>query len=303
MDRDEAFRILERGNARERLESARYLELVVRPEDEPRLKDALRSEDVSWVRSALHRALQAIGVDQSGQRLQLEVDVATVSDDIYADAIEETTGRLVHEINPIVGAIRVYAEQEFENFSSSNASKELQRLDKMLEAIDVLSRVASAPTLEEFNLAQLLRDLVEATVPGADQSVEFIGPDPLLVWANQALLSVCLRNALANAVQAANEADQDLAESPLIVSWDETDTDYWVAVLDRGRGLPPARSQILEIGSTTKEGHLGMGLALADRAARSLRGDISLADREGGGVRFELRWPRPPGDDTQNPPD
>ena len=48
-----------------------------------------------------------------------------------------------------------------------------------------------------------------------------------------------------------------------------------------------------EVGVTTKPkaDHLGMGLAIARRAAHSLGGQVSLSPREGGGASFELRWP------------
>ena len=82
---------------------------------------------------------------------------------------------------------------------------------------------------------------------------------------------------LANAVRNALEATTGLpAEEPIVVNWDSTDAEYWVAILDRGRGLPQTMHRVFEIGSTTKKGHLGMGLALAKQAALSLGGRIYL---------------------------
>ena len=47
----------------------------------------------------------------------------------------------------------------------------------------------------------------------------------------------------------------------------------------------------IEIGSTTKAGHLGMGLATAQQALISLGGSVRLIPAERG-VRFEMRWPK-----------
>ena len=77
------------------------------------------------------------------------------------------------------------------------------------------------------------------------------------------------------------------------MSWEQTDTDVWVAVIDNGVGLATGTDQAFDIGTTTKSkaAHYGMGLSIAREAARSLDGTVSLVPREEGGARFELRWP------------
>jgi sensor histidine kinase regulating citrate/malate metabolism len=47
----------------------------------------------------------------------------------------------------------------------------------------------------------------------------------------------------------------------------------------------------VEIGTTTKTGHLGMGLAIADQALSSMAGKLILVPNQRG-VRFEIRWPK-----------
>lgn len=70
-----------------------------------------------------------------------------------------------------------------------------------------------------------------------------------------------------------------------------------IRVLDRGPGLPEEhlRAAIrpfvrLGSGSNVKEG-LGLGLATASNLAHALSGSLSLSNREGGGLKAELRLP------------
>jgi signal transduction histidine kinase len=117
------------------------------------------------------------------------------------------------------------------------------------------------------------------------------GPSPFVAVGDRGLVELALRNGVINAVEATREIDAGDDDHSIVVNWNKTDRDYWVAVLDRGPGIPERAAAIFDFGTTTKEGHLGMGLALAIRAARSMRGDLSIATRETEGARYELRWP------------
>lgn len=110
---------------------------------------------------------------------------------------------------------------------------------------------------------------------------------------DDSLVEVAVRNGLRNSIEATEAAAGGSGKlENVVINWGETEKDYWIAILDHGNGLPPGSERIFDIGSSTKEGHFGMGLALAKRAAWSLRGDITLTPRKDGGVKFEFRWAR-----------
>jgi len=72
-----------------------------------------------------------------------------------------------------------------------------------------------------------------------------------------------------------------------------------VAVLDRGKGVPPdSLGRVFEPFFTTKERGSGLGLALAKKNVRASGGELSYADRPGGGAAFTVSIPlsRKPGD-------
>jgi signal transduction histidine kinase len=106
-------------------------------------------------------------------------------------------------------------------------------------------------------------------------------------------VKLVVANGLRNAIEATESLSEIIdASNRVVVSWGETDRDYWIAIVDWGPGLPLGFDRIFDIGSTTKKDHLGMGLAIAERAALSLSGNVSVTPREDKGTRYEFRWPR-----------
>jgi signal transduction histidine kinase len=296
LDRSEALRLLSEGNARERLSSARFLSRAARPEDADALEAARRREPDVWTRSALDRALRALRGDPtrisgSVDAAYGEVDERQALAEVYAEAVEETTQRIVHELKRVVGFARYYAKKELTDFDASRTKRELDRLVALMDAVERLGRASAAPAFDEFNLGALIADVAEAEVNGHDVDVELIGPQPFLVRGDAELLTLVVRNGIANAVEATVAVD-DASSRPISVNWNATDTDYWLSILDRGCGLPPQRD-LFELAVTTKSDHFGMGLTLAYRATLSLRGTLTLESRDGGITAYEMRWPTP----------
>jgi signal transduction histidine kinase len=211
--------------------------------------------------------------------------------DVHAQAIEETTATLVHELEPILGLEWLHATKEIADYPKSQTKRQLDRFESLLRAIDTLSRAASVPKIEEFDLAAVLRRVMSAEQRDLVE-IEVAGPEPMLVWGDVSLVELAVTNGVRNAVEASSGVGIDSPRKRVVVNWGETDKEYWIVVLDRGTGLPVNAVRMFDIGATTKQGHLGMGLALARRAVISLGGKLTVVEREDGGVRFECRWPK-----------
>jgi signal transduction histidine kinase len=295
--RSEALSALSSTDLAVRLDAARSLAQNAREADVPRLQQALTSEKVVWVRTALRQAIARASEDSqptSGDHETEEVVPPEVFDQIRTIAVNETTRRIVHEVAPIVGALRMYAREEISGFEKSKTQTQIERLQLLLHAIDRLSQAAVAPTLREFDLSALIKSLADAETTARKTKVDLAGPTPLLVVGDSSLVEIAAANGLRNAIEAVEEIGlKEAVPTPVVVNWGETDRDIWVVVLDKGSGPPNAIERAFEIGSTTKENHLGMGLATARQAVQSMSGTISLSLRaETGGARFEIRWPR-----------
>lgn len=291
---DTLARKLESDNPTERLEAARYLAVNASGEHEAAIRKALAAERVLWIRGALRRALAQVSPDNAEEEAPGTLDrddipVRFVAQ-VHAEALETTSAQLIHEIEPLLGSVRMAASQEVPNFDESRTKSALDRFDDLLEALSRLRKAASAPKIDEFSLDELVDRIInEMNVP-PEITILRAGVQPCVVEGDSTLISLCLSNGLRNAVEASQATSQP-ADAPITVTWGSTDIDNWVAILDSGIGFKGNLKRATDIGTTTKKGHLGMGLAIANQAMESMSGQLMLVPNERG-VRFEVRWPK-----------
>ena len=280
----------------DRLEAARFFAEHAVSDNERQIREAVAQENVPWIRSALRRALARLSADDdtaSPERSTLDVDdlPAGFAAQVYAEALESTASQLLHEIEPMLGTLRLAAEAEVPNFDELSTRRSIDRLDGLLSALSRLRRAASAPKIEEFRLDELVLRLIQETKSPDGLQIQKAGPQPSIVEGDSGLVSLCLLNGLRNAIDATVEAAGDLSRIPIAVAWGTTDVDYWVSIVDLGVGFKGNLQRAFDIGTTTKSGHLGMGLATAKQALASMGGQVILVPNERG-VRFEMRWPK-----------
>lgn len=290
---NELARKLGSTDPRERLEAARHLAEHADAKQIRLIEGALSVETVAWVSSALRRALQRARPTDSArlgpERVELSADQTA---QIYSDALETTAKQIIHEIEPILGALRLSAETEMANFEGSDTKRGLERMEALVAGLARLRQAASAPKLEDFALDQCIFAWIAEEVGQKPVGVLRAGPQETVVEGDKGLVCLAFVNGLRNAVDATLALPVEDERYPEItVNWGATDIDVWVAIVDAGVGFRGSLSRAFEIGSTTKAGHLGMGLATAQQAMTSLGGSVRLIPGERG-VRFEMRWPK-----------
>ncbi len=281
------------NDARERLEAARYLVENAQRRHAGQIEAALGVETVGWVRSALRRALQRVQPSAPASTASETTELTAVyAAQIYSDALETTAAQMIHEIEPILGSLRLSAEADVPNFEDSDTARGLDRLDVLLASLSRLRRAASAPKVEELALDRCIYAWVEEEAAGKPVRVLRAGPQDCIVEGDKGLIFLGFVNGLRNAIDAtmALEAENDVYPD-ITINWGATDVDTWVTIVDSGVGFRGNVARAFEIGSTTKAGHLGMGLATAQQAMTSLDGSVRLIPGERG-VRFEMRWPK-----------
>lgn len=292
MRRKEALGDLSSTSAHARLRAARFLARNSDPSDLQVLRDALRSEAVSYVRTGLKLAIIRLSSaeSQATEVVLEEIDIPpNVREQIRNKAIEEVTGQLLHEIASPVGLIASAAAREIADYESSKTKKHMDSLKRIFEAFEQLKSAAAIPRPEEFDLAELVAEIVSETIENCEIEVSLLGTKPMLITADPAVLRLAVSNGMRNAVEAVMSASQD-EPHPIVVTWGETDVDYWVAVLDRGPGLVGPTESAFGIGKTTKKGHSGFGLTIARQAIETLEGACTLQSVKEGGSLFEVRW-------------
>jgi signal transduction histidine kinase len=280
-----------------RLAAARLLANRAGAGDLQLLQDRLMLEEVAWIRRVLRDGINRLEiVPPPEQDAPAHPDVAPeVYESIYARALEEVTHQVVHEVRSIVGTADYYAGLLIADYEATRLSAEFERLRDALRSVSLLGEAASVPTFGEFDLAELITDIVEEERKPLGVAARSVGTQPFLVTSDRGLVDMVLRNAVRNACEATSalceRTGADAEDRPVTISWQLGDNEFVVAVLDEGPGLPASRSRAWEIGVTTKRGHSGVGLATARQAARSLDGTVDLRPGQRGGALFEFRFP------------
>lgn len=278
---------------RERLAAARHLAEHADVRQIEVIEGALAVETVAWVTSALKRALRRARPTKGAalilDRVELSADQTA---QIYSDALETTAKQIIHEIEPILGVLRLSAETEMTNFEGSDTQRGLERMEALVAGLARLRQAASVPKFEELALDQCIFAWIAEEVGQKPVGVLRAGPQETVVEGDKGLLYLAFVNGLRNAIDATLALEvEDQRYPEIAVNWGETDIDVWIVIMDIGVGFRGSLSRAFDIGSTTKSGHLGMGLATAQQAMTSLGGSVRLipADR---GMRFEMRWPK-----------
>ena len=295
MDPEEALLALKSTRASDRLEAARYFQRYGTSDDRQLLMISLRRETDRWAKHALSRAVaRLIRPERPGASEQMDQDLADVLEDLRARAIEEVAKELIHEIEPVLGGIRQDARREIgeEQFEASETRAGLERLGGILDSLGQLSSASGAAREEEFDLAELIEGIIRQDEFKAGR-IQSAGPTPRVVLGDPARVDLIVSNGLRNALES---TDMAAVDDPVVISWDITDQDVFVSIVDSGVGLATGADKAFDVGTTTKSKaeHHGIGLAIARQAARSLGGEITLGPREEAGARLEFRWPGVP---------
>jgi len=294
MTRQEALQLIRSKSQHERLKAARFFARNAEACDLAMLRLASQREAVSYVRDCLRRAIARIAISdrRGGRDIDDEADVpADTRRQIRAEAVDWVATLLLHEISPCVGLVANSASQEVANYADSRTKHHLDRLRGILEGVTQLKSAAASPSRVEFDLSALVAEVVLAETSGKAVEVIPHGPRPMNINSDRSLLQHALYNGLRNSVEATLECSPEDRQR-IVVSWGETDVDYWLTILDRGPGVPANTERAFDVGKTTKKGHSGFGLAIARQAMDTLGGSVNLQPANGGGTRYELRWER-----------
>jgi len=294
MTREEALKELSSTSAHDRLRAARFLVRHSDPADLQLLRDALKVESVAYVRTGLELAIKKTRKVTFAKTAEAHAEFEVPSDvktQIRNEVMEEVAGQILHEITSPVGLIASAASREVPNYEQSRTKRYIENLKRVFKAIEQLKGAAAVPRPQEFDLAELLSEIVNEETEGQTVEISLHGAKPMLIISDRELVRLALSNGLRNAIEAVLGSAQN-EPHPVVVTWGETDIDYWISVLDRGPGVVGPAESAFGIGKTTKKGHSGFGLAIARQAIETLGGVCTLQPAAQVGARFEIRWER-----------
>ncbi len=234
--------------------------------------------------------------------LELAIMLHTYRDDLLAQQARverlSTFGQLVasigHDLRNPLGVIETslfilrgrLAEDERARKHADRIKEQLDIANRIIT--NLLDMIHDKPLAREpVRLAELAEAAIGAIARPAEVKVELAGLAELpAVEADAVQLRQVLVNLLENAVHAASPS------GTVTVRGRREPGAVAVEVEDTGPGVDPAtRRRLFEPLITTKSRGIGLGLALCRRIALRHGGDVSYAERPGGGARFTLRLP------------
>lgn len=207
--------------------------------------------------------------------------------------VEDRTQMLAaisHDLRTMLTRLRLRVEDIDDTEQRDKALADLDEMNAMLGATLAFARddAADEPRAH-VDLAALAQSLCD-DLADAGQPVSYEGPDHLVMAGRPTALRRALSNLIDNAVKYGGEATVCLADRG---------DGARITVADRGPGIPQESREAvfapftrLEGSRSRETGGTGLGLAVARSVARAHGGDITFADRPGGGLVARLSLPR-----------
>lgn len=209
----------------------------------------------------------------------------------YVETRAQALAGVSHDLRLPITRLRLRMEKLADSELKANMERDLIEMDEMIGNTLAFLRAGSAQEKAvRLDLNAFLESVNEDMLAvGARVRLEGQALTPLL--ARPQALRRCLVNLLDNAQRYGSE------DIDMIVA-DRNDS-LEIRIEDRGVGMPPSEMERvfepyvrLESSRAKHTGGSGLGLAIARAIARAHGGDLTLASREGGGLRAILTLPR-----------
>jgi len=236
-------------------------------------------------------ALFGVGLHYLELRATVARDAARRADELGArltrverdQAVWVVVASVLHEIkNPLhsVGLLldEVMALGDSESATRADLQVRMQnQLTRMQKHVDTLRGLSerSRPAIRPVELVGTLRSVAADLLEAAGPAFELRGLDRAWVAADPTHLRIILENLLSNALEALERQPKALISAEVVHGRGGIE----LRLEDDGPGIPADKvAELFEPLATSKVHGLGLGLAIARTLARSMGGDLTLAE-------------------------
>jgi two-component system sensor histidine kinase CpxA len=213
-----------------------------------------------------------------------------------------------HELRSPLARLSVALELAREDADPATAAhlerieRETERLNQLIGQLLTLSSMEALEKVENLEPLSLNR-LIERMIPDAEYeaqqrqcTVVFHADDPCTILGNQELLYRAVENVVRNAIRYTESGTA--VEIELKLATGRGSRQAIIEVSDRGPGIPENQLAAIfrpfyrvDYARSPKTGGFGVGLAIADRAVRLHKGELSACNRKGGGATLRIAFP------------
>ncbi|MBA3838459.1 MAG: two-component sensor histidine kinase, partial [Zymomonas sp.] len=199
-------------------------------------------------------------------------------------------GAIGHDLRTPLAALRVRIESVEDDEDRARMAETIAEMNRTLDDILSLARLGRpSEPMAAVDMAALVDAVVDDFV-AIGTPVSFSGEGRVTLSVRPSLMRRAVRNLIENAVKYGGSADVRLEVTKEAVA---------IIVADQGPGIPPDKLDAvfdaftrLETSRNRDTGGAGLGLALARAIVREAGGEISLANRAGGGLDATITLPR-----------
>jgi signal transduction histidine kinase len=214
-------------------------------------------------------------------------------------SLSEMTRRIVQIIRNPLNALQLNIDNLEDEIAEVNVETSLERLRRMRNTIAEMDsflcevlRLSELPKprITAIDVNALVRDVETFAKPEASKkvltvridlqdNVPTIQGDPIQI--KQAILNILL-----------NAIERSASKGSITIATETKDSNVSIRVEDKGEGIQPAhRDRIFEPFFSTKEGGVGLGLALALEIIKGHHGHITFTSEVGKGSSFIISLP------------
>lgn len=266
----------------ERATAAHWFLHNAKTEHERALTSAIANESVPALRRQLILAKRSIdaGANPSAGDEGLPAERDTRS----AIILDELSGLLRHETEPIIGWLRRAAADELgSRFETSQTFANIELLRQRIRGLETLTAAHKRIRLTRESLGQLVRACKPPAFEG-DFPQAAVDDD---IETDEGLFNLIVGNALLNA----HEAARATSEGDVLVESGVTAAYFWLSITNHFEGQGFTLDEVARSGTSSKQSHKGLGVGAMQLAADRLGYSISLR-AAGGTAHFHLRGAR-----------
>jgi len=213
-----------------------------------------------------------------------------------------------HELRSPLARLSVALELAREDADQATAAhlerieRETERLNQLIGQLLTLSSMEALEKVENLKPLSLNR-LIERMIPDAEYeaqqmqcTVVFHADNECIIPGNQELLYRAIENVVRNAIRYTENSTE--VEIALKLAAVRGSRQAVIEVSDRGPGIPENQLAAIfrpfyrvDYARSPKTGGFGVGLAIAERAVRLHKGELSACNRKGGGATIRITLP------------
>lgn len=209
----------------------------------------------------------------------------SIQNQVWVGLSKETAHQMGTPLSSLVGWMELLKDHEVNQEAVVEMQKDVDRLQLVA---DRFSKVGSVPNLEEENLIDRLRNMVDYMQKRAPSKVAISLNSPVddvPVNISGPLLDWVVENLMRNALDAMD------GKGSITVTVQNHPQQVWIDIQDTGKGIPAHQvKKIFNPGFTTKKRGWGLGLSLAKRIVEKYHhGSIFVKHSEPGkGTTFRI---------------